>query len=421
MSQCKILVSILACIFILGCAAKAPVPPLSNAPVSREAAIIESTKPAEVMVEASGIGKNTDEAMLDARRAAVSVVLTGGTDPLLQTQDEKSKFGLAVEEIYAVPVINQFISWESNEIKSRIALEGGKKVKITKSFKVNKRMLEEDLVRRQIIKPRAELTTTIGLPMIMVIPEVPKGADPVEAMSKDPALKHAAQVIESYLTNRKYDVQVPEQKVTIDGLNEAQQAIKGLENDNSYQLALAIGSDVYITFTLDMQTRGVGGSTVRKATVGVRAYETTTARLLGTETAYSQERPATDLVVTEEAIHGAIDNVLSRINAYWKDDMTRGVQYKLVISIQGSFNEDEREDIAFALSRAIKNNCKSSKENVATDQTMDYLVWVDPKRIPDSRELYAALKQDFSPDKGQLRSVNITRKLILLRVSESGK
>ncbi|MGB9595547.1 MAG: DUF6175 family protein [Candidatus Poribacteria bacterium] len=399
-------------LFIIGCAGKAPI-----LPISREATIIESTNPAEVMVEATGIGRNTDEALLDARRAAIAVVLLGGSDPMLQTQDEKSKFEFIQTDIYSVPNINQYISWESTEIKNRIKIDGGSKIKLTKTFKVNKRMLEEEMVRRQVIKPRLQITETIGLPMIMVVPEVPKGEDPVDTMNRDPRLKHAAQSIESYLTSRKYDVQVPEQKLVIDGLTEAQQGIKGLENDLSYQLALAIGSDVYITFTVDVQERRLGGNIVRKASVGVRAYETTTARLLGTETGYSQERPTADLPLIEEAISGAIDNVLTRLNAYWKDDLTRGVQYKVTFSIQGNFSEDDNEDIGFAINRIIKKNTKSYKENVIADKTFDYLVWVDPKLISNSRELYSVLRQDYS-GKGQLRSINITRKLLLLRVTD---
>lgn len=406
------LIYTLICLLIIACAGKAPI-----LPVSREATIIESTNPAEVMVEATGIGRNTDEALLDARRSAVAVVLLGGSDPMLQTQDEKSKFEFIQTDIYSVPNINQYISWESSEIKNRLKIDGGSKIKLTKTFKVNKRMLEEEMVRRQIIKPRLQITETIGLPMIMVVPEVPKGEDPVDTMNRDPRLKHAAQSIESYLTSRKYDVQVPEQKLVIDGLTEAQQGIKGLENDLSYQLALAIGSDVYITFTVDVQERRLGGSIVRKASVGVRAYETTTARLLGTETGYSQERPSADLPLIEEAINGAIDNVLTRLNAYWKDDLTRGVQYKVTFSIQGKFSEEDNEDIGFAINRIIKKNTKSFKENVIADRTFDYLVWVDPKLISSSRELYSALRQDYS-GKGQLRSINITRKLLLLRITE---
>jgi hypothetical protein len=420
MNKYRITICLLVCAFLFGCAAKREVPleevpPPSNLPIAKEGTIIDYTNPAEILVEAAGIGPNTDAAILDARRSAIYVVLLGGSDPLLQTQEERSKFELIQEDFYSQANIANFIPWESREIESRLTIEGGK-VKVTKHFKVNKRMMSEELERRGIIKPPPPL------PTIMVIPEVPKGQDPVDAMSEDVTLKHAAQVIESYLTNRRYNVQVPEQKVTIDGLVEAQQAFKGMEDDYSYQLALSIGSDVYITFTLDMQTRNVGGSTVRKAIVGVRAYETTTARLLGTETGYSEELPAADLVVIEEAVHGAIDKVLSRINAYWKQDLEQGVQYKLVVSIQGDFDSDEREDIAFAIDRVIKQNCKFAKLNIKTEKTLDYLVWVDPEQITDSTDLYGALRRDFPMEfqQGQLRSINITGKLILLRVTEKG-
>jgi len=412
MNKYKFFISILACVFVLGCAAKKQIMPLE------EATIRESTNPAEVLVEAKGVGYTTEEAIQDARRSAVWAVVEGGSDPLLQTQEERARFKAIREEFYSVPMLNKFISDETRAIVERLELEGGI-IKITKHFTVNERMMREDLENWNppIIIRRPEI-----LPTIMVIPEVPKGQNPVEMMSEDPTLKHAAQVIESYLTNRRYDVQAPEQKITIDSLTEAQQAFKGMEDDYSYQTALSTGSDVYVTFTLDIQTRDVGGSTVRKAIVGVRAYETATALLLGTETGYSEERPEADLVVIEEAVHGAIDKVLSRINAYWKEALKRGVPYKLVISIQGDFDSDEREDIAFAMSRVMKQNCKSSKENIATEQTLDYLVWVDSTQITNSRDLYATLRRDFSTEfrQGQLRSINITGKLILLRVTETG-
>lgn len=419
MNKYRITICLLASIFLFGCAAKAPLP-LSNLPVSREATIIESTNPAEVLVKAAGIGPNTDIAILDARRAAVFVVLLGGSDPLLQTQEERAKFEFAQEDFYSKENIARYISWESREIESRLIIEGGERVKLTKHFKVNKRMIKNELVLRGILTKREEITEAIGLPIIMVIPEVLKGEDPVEAMSVDVTLKHAAQAIESYLTARQYDVKVPEQMRVLDSLSQAQYSLKGMEEDRSYQLALSIGSDVYITYTVDIQTREVGGSMVRKATVGVRAYETTTARLLGTDTGYSKERPTADLVVIEEAIHGAIDNVLSRINAYWKRDLERGVQYKLIVSIEGNFDESEREDIAFAMNRVLKMSCKFVKENIVTGQTLDYLVWVEPDKIEDTRTLYGVLRTDFPIEfrRGNLRSVSINRKLLLLKIIE---
>ncbi|MFQ6115878.1 MAG: DUF6175 family protein, partial [bacterium] len=320
MNKYRIIICLLVGAFLFGCAAKVPVP-VSNLPEAKEATIIDWSNPAEILVNATGVGPNTDAAILDARRSAVYVVLLGGSDPLLQTQEERLKFEPFQEDFYSQTNVANYIPWESREIESRLAIEEGARVKITKHFKVNRRMIRDWLVEWGIVPPVLELIEAVGLPMIMVIPEVPKGKDPVETMNADVTLKHAAQVIESYLTNRRYDVQVPEQMRTLEGLVEAQQAFKGMEDDYSYQLALSIGSDVYITYTIDMQTRDAGGSTVRKAIVGVRAYETTTARLLGTETGYSPERPVADLVVIEEAVHGAIDKVLSRINAYWKEDL----------------------------------------------------------------------------------------------------
>jgi len=392
--------------------------PKSNLPISKEATLVESSNPAEVMVLATGIGEGkkkelTRKALLDARRAAVYFVLLGGTDPLLQTQEERRKFAAVQEKYFAEDRISKYIAWEATSFERRIKIAGGKKLKVQKYFKVNKELLKNDLIADGV------LTVIAGpLPFIMVIPEVPKGENPVERMNAEPRLKHAARVIESYLTARKYDVLVPEQVEAIQALSEAQESLKGFEEDYSYQLALSIGSDVYITYAIDVQARGVGSSTVRKAMVSVRAYETTTARLLGTETGYSVERPSPELVVVEEAINDAVDKVLSRINAYWKEDLKRGVQYKLIVRIGEDFDEDEVEDISFAISDLIDRFCNYSKENVVTESTLDYLVWAKMDKFEKSSKLYRAMRKAFPQEfeDGKLRRININRKLILLKV-----
>jgi len=55
-----------------------------------------------------------------------------------------------------------------------------------------------------------------------------------------------------------------------------------------------------------VEKRYVGSTEYRKAVVAARAYETTTARLLGTETGYSGEYAVPEEAVVEEAIKGAI-------------------------------------------------------------------------------------------------------------------
>jgi hypothetical protein len=356
--------------------------------------------------------------MLDARRAAVYVILLGGPDSLLQTPEEKNKFKLLQERFFEATRICDFISWEAREIKERTRFPDGR-IKIRKHFKVNKKLVDEWLIENKI-KEKWEDFIEIPI-MMMVIPEVEMGEDPVQAMNSNPNLRHAAGVIKSYLTAQQYDVQVPEQLEVIQQISDAQVALTGMEEDYSYQLALAIGSDVYITYKININTRTVGDTTVRKAITVVKSFETTTARLLGEETGYSEERPSVDAVVIEEAIHGAIDKVLSRINAYWKQDLKRGVQYKLIFRIEGDFDEDEREDIAFAISDLLKEFCNISKEIIATDTTLDYLVWANTDKYSQSRDLYKDLRQSF-PQKfrgGKIGSININRKLLLLKITEA--
>ena len=423
MIKFEILVGTLVCFFLFVEGA-APVSQPVFPPMSKEAKLIESTSAAEVMVSATGIGvgkkkEQTSNALQDARRSALYFVLYGGTDPLLQTPEEKSKFETVANK-YFDQGLSMYVSWEADDVERRVSIEGGEKLKITKSFKINKSVLEAALVADEVIKSREDLEKKIGLPMLMVIPKVPMGKSPIDAMNSDPLLAHAAQVIKSYLTARKYEVQVPGQALAVQDQAEGQLMVKSAEEDLSYQLALTIGSDVYITYTIDVQSRSVGGKTVRKAIVSVEAFETTTARLLGTETGYSQERPSADKVVIEEGIKDAVDKVLSRVNAYWKKDTKQGIQYRVVFRIEGDFDEDTLQDIQFALYDIMKEIGNQSKQLVATDVTLEYLIWAKIDQFRESMDIYRTLVERFRSEfrEGRLRQVLINRKLIILKVVE---
>ncbi|MEN3038981.1 MAG: DUF6175 family protein [Candidatus Kryptonium sp.] len=389
-----------------------------NLPVSREATFIESYSPSEVTIRASGIGKDNKQAELDGRRAAVWYVLLGATDPILQTPEEKKAFEGIQDEIFDVKNISKYISFETTEYEARVKLADGR-VKITKYYRVNKKLLTDDLVARNIIKPKEEITEAIGLPFIMVVPEAPKGVSPVDLLRSDRLLKKGAEVIESYLTARKYDVQVPEQMETLSELAQAQAGLKGIEEDYAYQLALAIGSDVYITYNVKVEKRYIGSTEYRKAVVAARAYETTTARLLGTETGYSGEYAVPEEAVVEEAMNDAIDKVLSRIMAYWKDDLARGLQFKILFRITGNFDEDTHDEILMSTETALKKLCNRTKQNVITDQTMDYIVWVDPKKYNSPLALFRDIRRQIeSSVPVKVKRINANRKLLILEITE---
>ncbi|MEA3474931.1 MAG: DUF6175 family protein [Candidatus Cloacimonadota bacterium] len=403
-------------------------------PELKQATFIETVSPTEVLIQATGIYNSPLKgglfrkepeadvrengvrlATIDAKKAAVYLILLGGTDPLISTPEERAKFEKNASFFFDMSNVSRYISWEETQILKKVKFDDGTGIKVTKRFKVNKEIITNDLVSQEILVAKADLVDIIGNPFIMVIPETKKGENPIELLQTNVKVKHAAAVVESYLTARKYDVIVPEQQVNLDELTEVQQMLGDHEEDYAYQLALSIGSDVYITFSGAVESTGYG---TEKYSMNVRAYETTTARLLGAETGYSQARQGEIMVSIEEAMSDAINNVLSRIMNYWKDDLKRGMQYKLIVSISTDFDEDEVEDIQFAFMDAVDEVANKSKENIVTNQTIDYLLWCDPEKYDRSSKVYRYLKTSFNDRgvEGILKKINVNRKLILLKV-----
>ena len=407
----------------------------SQVPLSKEATLIEAVSSSEWLIEATGkymspekrekkakkdVDKNgVTKATDDAKKAVVYFVLFGGTDPLISSSQERQKLDEYESFYFDMSNVSRYISWEESALQKKVKLNGGKGLKVVKRFKINKAILMTDLENHNILEAREDLADVLGNPFIMVLPEVEKGESPIEMLQSNPKLKHAASVVESFLTARQYDVVVPSAMENLENLNSAQMSLGDQEEDFSYQLALSIGSDIYITYAGAVESAGYG---TEKYSMIVRAYETTTGRLLGTETGYSQARKGETMVSIEEAMNGAIDNVLSRLVNYWESDLKNGIQYKLVVSISTDFDEDEAEGISFAFMDAVEEISNKSKENIATSQTLDYLLWCDPGKYDKSSKVYRYLKKKFGnfvEDEGvdaKLRKLNINRKMILLKV-----
>ena len=400
--------------------------PQSTIPVSKEATFIESTSPSEVMIRATGQGihkkksKHTGLVVEDARRTALWYVLHAPVDPLLQTPDEVKKFSLIEDGFYNYDNLKKYLTWESGIEGVALSIKkDGKTVgkQVTMSFKINKKLLEDDLAAIGIVVSAAELSEELGMPSIMVLPEAGQGENPLSLLGK-PKIQIGAAAIESYLTALKYDVLMPQAAAGLQDQVSGQQMIAGLEDDPSYSLALSMGSDIYITYSVHSEKTQYR---TLKAAVGIKAYETTTARLLGTETGYSQARPTAEAVVVEEAVHDAIDRVLSRIQSYWKDDLERGVQYKIVAKISGVFDEDRIEDIQFAFSDILEDSCNKRKENIVSESTMDYQVWVDQDQFSEASKLYRHIKKLLPSEVTGIKvsKLALNRKLLILDIKEA--
>lgn len=400
-------------------------------PVSRQATVLESTSPTEVMVRATGIGTEKKKGLFDkvtarelnaaaqkdAMKAAVWHLLFSSNNPILQTEDEKDAFENRGMDLFRGDIIKNFVVWESKYFRERIKLEDNK-LKIVKDYKINTELIREYLENKDIMQDRSALISQIGLPSIMVIPNKQGDSVPIDILQNNSNYKIGAEVIQSYLTARRYEVILPQQQQQMQEQVAAQFALNGTSEDYSYLLALSIGSDVYITYNISISSRSVGSTEVKKAVVGCQAYETTTSRLLGTETGYSEERSASEKALIEEAMNNAINSVLSRINAYWKKDIVKGLQYKVMLKISQNYSRNESEDIIFAMGDVYRELAKTMKEEGFGDYTYDVRLWIDPERFSTTSDLYRAIKKNYTGS-GEISRVALTGKMIMLKL-ESG-
>ena len=403
----------------------------SQSPTAKQAFLVETVSSSEVLIEATGIyngvgkrdrhkKKDTKKnglgrALEDAKRTAIYFLLFSGTDPLLKDQEDQNNFQTHASYFYNIKNISNYVTYEDSKLIKKININGGKGLKIVKRYKINKEILRNDLEIKNVIKAKSDLISQLGNPVILVLPSVKKGESPINILLKNSTYRHAASVIESYLTSRQYDVVVPEQMEALETLNTAQLELGDREDDYSYQLALSVGSDIYIEFSGVEEKAGYG---TNKYAANVRAYETTTSRLLGTETGYSQARKGELMLCVEEAMNDAVDKVLARITSYWNEDLSQGVQYKLVLNMASDFDEEQIEEIQFVLIDVIENMTNKSKENILTSQTMDYNIWCDPREYNKSSKVYRNLKESFKNEdiEGTISKININRKMILLKV-----
>lgn len=402
-----------------------------NLPESRQATFIENTSPTEVLIKAKGVGgksglfglKEEESVKLaeqDARKSAVYFVVYGGAglDGIIKSDEEKRKLAPIENEFFDNTNIQKFVSWEANGFDSRVKLAGGEKIRVEKQFRINRKAIIDYLVDHRVIEKVEDVLEEIGMPTIMALPEVKAGQNPLTELQNNSILKQAASVIEAFLTQKKYEVIAPDQAQKIYEQQQAQMNVKGFEEDLSYAIAMSVGSDVYFTYSITIDSRKVGSSEVRKVSAAIRAYETTTARLLGAETGYSEESAAPAAALAEAAITNAMNNVLSRVNSYWQDDIRNGTQYKIIFNITGNFDDDTKYDIADAAAKSLKSIANKTKENVVTDKTIDYLVWINDKDLQSPSSLFRGLRKEFKErfPEGKLKQIVLNRKLVILGV-----
>jgi len=388
-------------------ARKQPPPPR---PMGNEASFQESFSPTEVTIKATGVGVEPEDAEADIPRVAIQFVLFRWSDKLVTTDDEKESAQRVLDEIYSNP--KKFVTWTADHVTSTRRLPDGT-YEVTRMVRIDKGALNDFLVAKGVLSSTSDLAAGAGNPVIMVLPDVPKGKSPLDVLGTNPLAQQTAGAIESYLTNRQYEVVSPRGQDALGSEVQMVGNIKGTEDDQAYQIALATGADVYITYAGDVSPVAEG----RKASLVVRAYETSTGRLLGTETGYSQTRPnTTDQVLVEEATNDAIEKVLQRIQNYWKTDAVRGVQYKVVVKFNGNFTPERKQDLSDALDDLMDKQFPEHRVNISTDKTEDYIVWAPRDKFSGTGAISRAFRQRLETPGVKVRELLKNRKLLMLEL-----
>lgn len=259
-------------------------------------------------------------------------------------------------------------------------------------------------------KPAYVNKVNVGpMPTLMVLPAAKaKDAQEIIVIQNEPSSKAMMEAINSYLTQKNYEVKSLEGQGALDELIQMQQEISGAEEDFSYLASLALGADIYLTFS---------GSVHEDMVVAeVNAYETATARLLGSQTSEVKNNRGYDAnmrALTQSAARKAMPGLEKKIQAYWNADQKNGVQYKAVFQIKGSFSDTQIEDVHDAVLNTLKSVFNKVAVNSMTNKTIDLIIYADPKRFGDSHDVYSTIRNSLK-SVVSISKNNISRKLLLM-------
>lgn len=246
-------------------------------------------------------------------------------------------------------------------------------------------------------------------PTLMVLPaSKAKEVQDLIVIQNEPSSKAMMEAINAFLTQKHYEVKSLEGQGTLDELIQMQQEIAGDEEDFSYLASLALGADVYLTFSGSVQ----GDMVVAE----INAYETATARLLGSQTSEVKNNsgPNANLrALSQSAARKAMPSLEKKILAYWSADQKNGVQYKAVIKIKGSYSNTQIEDVHDAVLNTLKTIFNKVSVNAMTSKTMDLIIYADPQKYADSHEVYSAIRNSLK-SVASISKNNISRKLLLM-------
>src|SRR5690554_758493 len=251
--------------------------------------------------------------------------------------------------------------------------------------------------------------SNIPVPSILVLPNSSgNGVKEIEVIQNNPLTRAAMDAVNSYLAENDFEILYYEGQQEVENVIQMESEIAGQEEDLAYLVGLSVSSDVYIKFA--------GSFSIDQSIVELSAYETATARLLGSATgAHEYKRNVSRESAIQSATQKALPKLVKQIKKYWNRERWQGVRYRVVISFAGDQSEEELEDLQEEIRNLMKKEFKQVKMNAVTDKTMDALIFADDKNYGDAMDVYSAIRKAVK-NSASVKKLNLTKKLIQIEI-----
>jgi len=282
---------------------------------------VESTDPNITLVRCTGIGHDLRNAVDQARKGCLEWMIT---NHMAQKQSERQAYMGQQKNIFAK--LDRYVAYppagsaagKGQGIKSRMRMSEDE-IKVEIITEVHKKPLMADLTNMGVIQSTDEMLESMGMPSLIAIPSKASRGSKLRGIAEG--------LVNEYLTNAGYEVLDPQGVSDLNKMTDAIGEVAGAEEDEAAQIAMAAGADVYFVYEAYRDKEGGGIAYA----INVKAYETTTASMLGSKNASGPARAnwvaGQENAALQEPLGDAMGSVLPVVEKYWKKNAPKGRKY----------------------------------------------------------------------------------------------
>jgi hypothetical protein len=351
-----------------------------------------------VRVICTGIGQDMTGAIIDAKKAAMFHVVKNN----LKTTKARMNFSMVARSFYVR--YNSFVKNVQHD--GTYATNDDNMAQVKARITVDRAQVMSFLKDRGVIN-MVRVRKTIGNPTVAI-----KSRWTTKDTSWEARIHAAAN---DFLVSRKYNV------VDVDSgakkLNKVAQVVlkqQGIPGDKSARAAMLLGADVIFEVSATVETKG--GDV--KGEVSIKAYETTTRRLIGSSTGFGRTYPVgaqREKLTVTEAIQNTMQKVLVQVMNYWQSDVRDGNRFYIMIAGKLDAVQDMNDIMTLRIKRM--RGVSSYKRTVSTKGRL--ILTLQSKM--DQLEMSLTLKQTLRGCPG-VKSLSVpltTRKMFIIAINKS--